>query len=120
MPREPEKFDAEDMARRKRTVALSSLSSFAYGLRTEVNDQEDMGGKISSEDKKKLLDMVKETIDWVDSYAPSASAEDLEEKLAEVRGTANPIMAKLYNSGGSSLVPDPEAEAEMKHRHVEL
>jgi endoplasmic reticulum chaperone BiP len=117
MVQEAEKFAAEDEAQRKRIEALNSLSSFVYGLKTQVNDQEGMGGKISADDKKKLLDIVKETTDWIDSHGQSASAEDLEEKLAEVQGTVNPITAKLYNSGGSS---DPEAEAEMNRNHDEL
>jgi endoplasmic reticulum chaperone BiP len=118
MVQEAEKFAAEDEAQRKRIEALNSLSSFVYGLRAQFNDQEGMGGKISTEDKKKLLDIVQDTTDWIDSHGQSGSTEDFEEKLAEVQGTVNPITAKLYNSGGSSS--DPEAEAEIKHRHVEL
>jgi endoplasmic reticulum chaperone BiP len=118
MVQEAEKFAAEDEAQRKRIEALNSLFSFVNGLKTQVNDQEGMGGKISSEDKRKLLDIVKETTDWVDSHGKLASTEDLEEKLAEGQGTVNPITAKLYNLDGSS--PDPEVKAEMNHNHVEL
>lgn len=71
-----------DEAQRKRIEALNSLSSFVYGLKTQLGDQEGLGGKISDDDKKIILNAVKETTDWIDDNGSSASVEDLEEKLA--------------------------------------
>ncbi len=82
MVAEAEKFASEDEAQRKRIEALNSLSAFVYGLRSQVTDQEGLGGKISDEDKKTILDAVKETTDWLDENGASATEEDLEEKLA--------------------------------------
>lgn len=82
MVAEAEKFASEDESQRKRIEALNSLSSFVYGLRTQVTDQEGLGGKISDEDKKTILATVKETTDWIDENGQTASAEDLDEKLA--------------------------------------
>ena len=61
---------------------MNSLSSFVYGIKTQLGDQEGLGGKISDDDKKALLATVKETADWIDENGSSASVEDLEEKLA--------------------------------------
>lgn len=108
MVAEAEKFASEDEAQRKRIEALNSLSSFVYGLRTQVNDEEGMGGKISAEDKKTILATIKETTDWIDENGTSATSEDLEEKLAEVQGIVNPITAKLYSGGGSSYDDDDD------------
>ncbi|GLB44653.1 putative heat shock protein 70 family protein [Lyophyllum shimeji] len=102
MVAEAEKFAEEDEAQRKRIEALNSLSSFVYGLKTQLGDQEGLGGKISDDDKKTILATVKETTDWIDEHGSSASVEDLEEKLAEVQGVVNPITSKLYSSGDSS------------------
>lgn len=99
MVAEAEQFAAEDEAQRKRIEALNSLSSFVYGLKTQLGDQEGLGGKISDEDKKTILDAVKEATEWIDENGASASVEDLEEKLAEVQGVVNPITTKLYSSG---------------------
>lgn len=82
MVADAEKFASEDEAQRKRIEALNSLSAFVYGLKTQVNDAEGLGGKIDASDKKVILDTVKETTDWIDENGASASAEDLEEKLA--------------------------------------
>ena len=121
MVAEAEKFASEDEAQRKRIEALNSLSSFVYGLKTQLGDQEGLGGKISDDDKKSLLATIKETTDWIEENGSSASVEDLEEKLtgscpffllpsrqhaltllAEVQGVVNPITSKLYSGSGSS------------------
>ncbi|PFH49300.1 hypothetical protein AMATHDRAFT_63428 [Amanita thiersii Skay4041] len=108
MVAEAEKFAAEDEAQRKRIEALNALSSFVYGLRTQLNDQEGLGGKISDEDKKTILSTIKETTDWIDENGSEASTEDLEEKLAEVQGVVNPITSKLYSSDGPTSNDDDD------------
>ena len=82
MVAEAEKFASEDEAQRKRIEALNGLSSFVYGLKSQLADQEGLGGKISDDDKKSLLATIKDTTDWIDENGSSASTEDLEEKLA--------------------------------------
>ncbi|KAH7868328.1 heat shock protein 70 family [Lentinula edodes] len=115
MVADAEKFASEDEAQRKRIESLNSLSTFVYGLRTQVNDEEGMGGKISSEDKKTLLATIKETTEWIDENGVSATAEDLEEKLAEVQGIVNPITTKMYSGGGPSYGEDDDDEATRDH-----
>jgi len=84
MVAEAEKFAAEDEAQRKRIEALNSLSSFVYGLKNQINDSEGLGAKLDDDDKKTILDAVKEATEWIDENGSSASVEDLEEKLAGV------------------------------------
>ncbi|KAJ3897726.1 heat shock protein 70, partial [Lentinula edodes] len=115
MVADAEKFASEDEAQRKRIESLNSLSTFVYGLRTQVNDEEGMGGKISAEDKKTLLATIKETTEWIDENGVSARAEDLEEKLAEVQGIVKPITTKMYSGGGPSYGEDDDDEATRAH-----
>ncbi|KAJ4481058.1 heat shock protein 70 family [Lentinula aciculospora] len=115
MVADAEKFASEDEAQRKRIESLNSLSSFVYGLRTQVNDEEGMGGKISAEDKKTLLATIKETTEWIDENGTSATSEDLEEKLAEVQGIVNPITTKMYNGAGGPSGDDDDEEATRDH-----
>lgn len=82
MVKEAEEFAAEDEAQRKRIEALNGLSTFVYGLKTQLSDQDGLGGKIDDEDKKTILDTVKETTDWIENYGQSATAEELDEKLS--------------------------------------
>ncbi|TFK47237.1 heat shock protein 70 [Heliocybe sulcata] len=118
MVKEAEEFAADDEAQRKRIEALNSLSSFVYGLRSQVTDSEGLGGKLADADKKKILAAVKETTDWIDENGQSASAEDLEEKLTEVQSVVNPITSKLYSEGG--YTPGPEDDEDPIRSHDEL
>ncbi|KAF8341831.1 heat shock protein 70 family [Amanita rubescens] len=98
MVAEAERFAADDEAQRKRIEALNSLSSFIYGLKTQLGDQDGLGGKLTEEDKKTILNTIKDTTEWIEENGSNASTEDLEEKLAEVQGVVNPITSKLYSS----------------------
>ncbi|KAF8892202.1 luminal binding protein [Infundibulicybe gibba] len=120
MVAEAEKFASEDEAQCKRIEALNSLSSFVYRLKTQLGDQEGLGGKISDEDKKTILAAVKDTTDWIDENGASASVEDLEEKLAEVQGVVNPITTKLYNAGGAGAPSGDEDDDDLSKDHDEL
>ena len=113
MVAEAEQFATEDESQRKRIEALNSLSSYVYGLKSQLGDSEGLGGKLDENDKKTLLDAIKETTDWIDSQGQSVSADELEEKLQEIQNVANPITSKLYN-GGSTPSPD-EKEDEPVH-----
>ncbi|KAL9710559.1 ATPase with role in protein import into the ER [Leucoagaricus gongylophorus] len=119
MVAEAEKFAAEDEAQRKRIEALNSLSSFVYGLKNQVTDSEGLGAKLDDDDKKTILDAVKEATEWIDENGSTASVEDLEEKLAEVQGIVNPITTKLY-SGGSSGSSSADDDEESGFDHDEL
>src|SRR5882762_6105968 len=66
MVAEAEKFASEDEAQRKRIEALNSLSSFVYGFKNQLSDQEGLGSKISDGDKTSLLATIKGTTEWID------------------------------------------------------
>ena len=72
---EAEYFASEDEFQRKGIQALNSLSSFVYGLKSQL-DKGGHGGKIDA-DSQAILVAFKDTADWI-----SASTEDLEEKLS--------------------------------------
>ena len=134
---EAEKFASEDAAQRKRIEALNSLSSFVYGVKTQLNDQKGLGGKISDGDKTSLLATIKGTTEWIDENGSSTSVEVLEEKLAglfylflssslrhvitpfssEVQALVNSITSKLYSESGPSSGADDE---EIRRDHDEL
>ncbi|THH28183.1 hypothetical protein EUX98_g6003 [Antrodiella citrinella] len=120
MVREAEEFASEDETQRKRIEALNSLSSFVYGLKSQLGDQEGLGGKISDDDKKKILDAVKDTTDWIDENGSNANAEELEEKLQEVQSVVNPITSKLYAGAGGDYKPGEDDEEDPIHSHDEL
>ena len=119
MVREAEEFAAEDEANRKRIEALNGLSTFVYSLKNQVTDDNGLGGKLDEEDKKTILDTIKETTEWIEEYGQGAGAEELEEKLQEVQKVVNPITSKLYQS---EYAPgeDDEDDQEPFRSHDEL
>ncbi|KAG2145495.1 heat shock protein 70 family [Suillus bovinus] len=115
MVREAEDFASEDEANRKRIESLNALSTFVYGLKSQLGDQTGLGGKIDDDDKKTILATIKEATEWIDDNGQSASTEELEEKLVEIQNVVNPITSKLYNGAPS----EPEDD-EPFYAHDEL
>lgn len=105
---EGEKFAEEDQLHKKKTEALNGLSSFVYGLKSQLADKEGMGGKLDKADKNALQHIIKEGSEWLDENGKDASLEDLEEKLAELQASVNPITSKLYKQGSPSSSDDDE------------
>ena len=120
MVKEAEEFAADDDALRKHIDALNNLSSIVYGLKTQLGDQEDLGGKLKEDDKKTILAAVKETTDWVDEHGQTATGKELEEKLSEVQAIVNPITSKLYASSGSSGSKGDDDDEDYSRSHDEL
>jgi len=98
MVQEAEKYADEDNALRENIEAKNQLESYLYGLKSQVADDSQLGKKISAEDKKTVLDLLKEKISWLDEHA-AATKEDYEEQKSAVESVVNPIISKLYGSG---------------------
>lgn len=134
MVKEAEDFAAEDEAQRKRIEALNGLSSFVFGLKTQLGEQDAFGGKLSENDREELLTIIKETTTWIDDFGQAASAEDLEEKLqgmsfsydragriianalfVEVQKAVSPITSKIYAGGDYAAGADSEQDPLRSH-----
>lgn len=62
---------------------------------------------------QQLLDAVKETTEWLDENAATATAEDFEEQKEKLSNVAYPITSKLYSGGapgGDDEEPDTHDE----------
>ncbi|KAI1662082.1 78 KDA glucose-regulated protein-like protein precursor [Daldinia decipiens] len=114
MVAEAEKFAEEDKATRERIEARNGLENYAFNLKNQVNDEDGLGGKIDEEDKETILDAVKETTDWLDENAATASAEDFEEQKEKLSNVAYPITSKIYsNAGGAADDDEPSTHDEL-------
>merc|ERR1719511_139176 len=63
-----EKFAEEDALVKKTTEAKNGLESYAYSLKRQVEDKEQLGGKISDEDKEKIVNIVEEKLEWLKDH----------------------------------------------------
>merc|ERR1712157_379555 len=95
-----EKYKAEDEEKRKTIQAKNELENMAYQMRNTLDDAKtkDM---IKDEDKKKVQDLVKETIDWVDAN-PNAEREEYESKRKEIEEVWRPIITAAYGAQGGA------------------
>merc|ERR1712173_482813 len=95
-----EKYKAEDEEKRKTIQAKNELENMAYQMRNTLDDAKtkDM---IKDEDKKKVQDLVKETIDWVDAN-PNAEREEYEAKRKEIEDVWRPIITAAYGAQGGA------------------
>jgi len=118
MVREAEEFAEEDKALKEKVEAKNQFENYVYHLKSQVNDEKQLGGKLSDDDKKTILDIIKKKTDWLDEHAASATKEDFEEQKAEVESIVNPITQKLYGkdggeggrSSGDATQPDDEPD----------
>uniref|UniRef100_A0A4W3KCL7 Heat shock cognate 71 kDa protein-like n=1 Tax=Callorhinchus milii TaxID=7868 RepID=A0A4W3KCL7_CALMI len=99
MVNEADEYKAEDEIQRNRVAAKNALESYAYSMKSTMED-DNMKGKISEDDKQKVLSKVKEVLDWLDKNQ-MAEKEEYEFQQKELEKLCNPIVASLYQSGGS-------------------
>jgi len=81
-------------------------------LKTQLNDKEKLGGKLSSDDKSTIESAVEEQIKWLESN-PGAEVDELKEHKKQLEEIVNPIMTKFYSQGGSDGAPPPPSS----HKH---
>lgn len=65
MVQEAEKYKAEDDVQREKVSAKNGLESYAFNMKSTV-EEEKLKDKISEDDRKKILDKCNEVISWLD------------------------------------------------------
>ncbi|MBA0708231.1 hypothetical protein Golax_020204 [Gossypium laxum] len=108
MVQEAERYKAEDEQVKKKVEAKNALENYAYNMRNTIKDDK-VGGKLDPSDKGKMEKAIDETIEWLDRNQ-LAEVDELEDKLKELEGLCNPIIAKMYQGGGGGDVPMGGAE----------
>uniref|UniRef100_A0A8B9JHL0 Heat shock cognate 71 kDa protein n=1 Tax=Astyanax mexicanus TaxID=7994 RepID=A0A8B9JHL0_ASTMX len=98
MVQEAEKYKAEDDVQRDKVSSKNSLESYAFNMKSTVEDEK-LKGKISDEDKQKILDKCNEVISWLDKNQ-TAERDEFEHQQKELEKVCNPIITKLYQSAG--------------------
>lgn len=109
MIQDAEKFADDDKKLKERVEAKNELESYAYSLKTQINDKEKLGGKLSDEEKTKIEEAAQDAIKWIESNA-QADASDMKEKKKELEGIVTPIITKLYNKEGTKPPTDDSSK----------
>nr|XP_033500542.1 heat shock 70 kDa protein 1-like [Epinephelus lanceolatus] len=94
MVQEADRYKAEDDVQRDRISAKNSLESYAFNMKSSVQD-ENLKDKISEEDKKKVTEKCEETITWLENNQ-LAEKEEYQDKQKELEKVCSPVISKLY------------------------
>ena len=100
MVNDAEKFKDEDNQQRERIQAKNILESYAFNLKSSL-ENDDVKEKISESDRTKVCDKCKEVLDWLDNNQ-TAEKDEFEYQQKELESVAAPVMKNLYTTGGDT------------------
>ncbi|XP_059495710.1 heat shock 70 kDa protein 1B-like [Stegostoma tigrinum] len=109
MVQDAEKYKTEDEAQRQRIAAKNSLESYAFNMKSTVED-ENVRNMISDGDRKKILEQCNQAILWLENNQ-TADREEFEYQLKELEKLCRPIIASLYQSGAAAAGGSCRAQA---------
>lgn len=101
MLKESEKYKEEDEKNRLRIEAKNELENYVYNARNSISQADTPEAKAIKPDVEKI---VAATTEWLDNNT-TASTEEYKDKKKEVEEELNPLMSKLYASGGGAGMP---------------
>ena len=86
MLKSSEDFALQDEAAKEVIDAKNTLEGFAYSLRGQLEDKQQLGGRISEEMKIKLDDAVQDALEWLDDNPTEAmeTYKDKKKQLEEI------------------------------------
>ncbi|KAJ0817257.1 putative Heat shock protein 70 family [Helianthus annuus] len=99
MVQEAERYKAEDEEVKKKVEARNALENYAYNMRNTVKDEK-FAAKLSADDKGTIEKAVADGLEWLEKNQ-LAEVDELEDKLKELEGVCNPIIAKMYQGAGA-------------------
>ncbi|XP_041470420.1 heat shock 70 kDa protein IV-like [Lytechinus variegatus] len=108
MVNDAEKYKAEDEAQYARVSARNQLESYAFSMKSTVNDPA-IESKLSPEDKQTILKAVEDTIQWLESNS-LAEKDEFNFKMEELQKKCSPIMAKLHQGSGGGAPGGQQSE----------
>ncbi|KAK2958554.1 putative Heat shock 70 kDa protein C [Blattamonas nauphoetae] len=113
MTEEAEAHREEDEKALKKVQALNNLEQYIYSLKSgleQVENEEsedsvmgDMGealSALSEDDREKVDDAVRDASEWMDEHKDSASLDEIEERLKEIKSIVEPLLGHTLSQDG--------------------
>ncbi|TWW70357.1 Heat shock 70 kDa protein 1 [Takifugu flavidus] len=117
MVQDADKYKAEDDQQREKIAAKNSLESYAFNMKSSVQE-DNLKDKISEEDKKKVVDKCEETIAWLENNQ-LADKEEYQHQQKELEKVCNPIISKLYQGGMPGGNPGGQSQSSSQGPTIE-
>merc|ERR1719447_790216 len=99
MVSDAEKFKNDDAKQKERISAKNGLESYCFNMKTTIED-ENLKSKLSEEDRTAIGLKRSEALKWLEGNQ-LAEVDEFQDKQREVEAVCNPIITKLYQSGGA-------------------
>ncbi|TWW70360.1 heat shock 70 kDa protein 1 isoform X2 [Takifugu flavidus] len=117
MVQDADKYKAEDDQQREKIAAKNSLESYAFNMKSSVQE-DNLKDKISEEDKKKVVGKCEETIAWLENNQ-LADKEEYQHQQKELEKVCNPIISKLYQGGMPGGNPGGQSQSSSQGPTIE-
>lgn len=95
MIKDAEKFKEDDMKMKERLEAKNDLENYIYNARNSANTEE-FKANVSEENVKKINELVKETIQWLEEN-DDCTKEEYSEKRKSLEDALTPIFMSAHN-----------------------
>ncbi|VDN99860.1 unnamed protein product [Rodentolepis nana] len=105
MVNDAEKYKDEDEKQRLRVSAKNALESYAFTMKSTVEDDK-VKEKIPVQDRNRILEACSEVVQWLDSHQTDEK-ETYEQKQKELENICNPIITKMYQEASGSTGERP-------------
>jgi len=100
MLKEAEEWAEQDKLVKEKVDAKNDLEQYSYTLKRQLEDKDQLGGKLSEGDKSKISEIVNEKLNWLKENE-DASVEEFKSAKKEIEEISQPIIAALYQNSGS-------------------
>eukprot|EP00066_Takifugu_rubripes_P013276 XP_011602542.1 PREDICTED: heat shock 70 kDa protein 1-like [Takifugu rubripes] len=117
MVQDADKYKAEDDQQREKIAAKNSLESYAFNMKSSVQE-DNLKDKMSEEDKKKVVGKCEETIAWLENNQ-LADKEEYQHQQKELEKVCNPIISKLYQGGMPGGNPGGQSQSSSQGPTIE-
>ena len=98
MIRDAEKYAEEDRLYKEKSEARHALNNYIDSMTKTINDS--LKDKLDSDDKASIEEALTDARDWYNSNEDSATKDEFEEKMKDLQGVCDPIIASIYGSQG--------------------
>lgn len=100
MVNDAEKYKDEDNHQKERIQAKNNLESYAFNLKSSLDDDA-VKQKISESDRTKVCNKCNEVLDWLDNNQ-TAEKDEFEFQQKELESVAAPVMKNMYGGSGDA------------------
>jgi heat shock protein 5 len=100
MIHEAEEYAEEDRLLKENVDSRNGLESYLYSLKNSLDD-ETFSASAPAEERKEVLDLIDETLGWLEEHSESTK-EEYDYRKKELEQVAHPLMRQLYGNGAST------------------